>query len=100
MIKRNHNGNIGLPADFSAVSSPISQGRKPRPIEIAQLSPPRNVAASPHPILSQAVRNVTTREYRTKRVLCPGRCGEVSGGGTQWGIREEPAGNSFLAGAQ
>lgn len=35
-----------------------------------------------------------------KNILCSGRCREVSGGGIGWGIREEPAGNSFITGAQ
>ena len=35
-----------------------------------------------------------------KRVLCFRRCQEVGGGGICWGIRKEPAGNSFVTGTQ
>jgi len=96
VIKLNHLGSTVLPADPSVVSS-VSQG-KLRPVEVAQLPSPPNSAVSPSP--HPAARNGTTHEYRTeKKGPLFQEMLEVSGGGICWGIREGPAGNSFLNGA-
>lgn len=77
LVKRNHKGKMGLPADFSGVPAPTSQRRKPT--EMAQLSPPETLLPPPTPFGgSQAARNVTTHEYRTQKG--PLFCGDVSGG--------------------
>lgn len=84
-----------MPADPSVVSS-VSQG-KLRPVEVAQLPSPPTLQSLPTPTQLSGMGPPMSTE-RKKGSFVPGDA-RGSGGGICWGIREGPAGNSFLTGA-
>lgn len=81
----------------SCVSSPISQRGKLRPAEVAQLpSPELHV---PPPFILSSCQECDHPRAQNKKGPLFREMPEVGGGGVCWGIRKEPAGNSFVPGA-